>query len=135
MRSDTTLREKVGGFIKRLRASDEGRRNRYLWGGSAVTMFVVVLFWVAYLNMNVQGVSYNQTAAAATETSSPSAFLSVMGRGSAILYAQFSDFIRDRFSQKKEIIISADSNPVSTGGTKENFQSGELTPITPQEIR
>ncbi|MDP3956499.1 MAG: hypothetical protein Q8P97_00705 [bacterium] len=121
-------------FIEELRASDEGRRNRYLWGGSAVTMCVVILLWVAYLNMNVRGVSYNQTDAAA-ETSSPNAFLSVMGRGSAILYAQFSDFIWNRLNQKKEIIISADGSPDLKGGTKENFQSGELAPITPQEIK
>ena len=121
-------------FIKKLRASDEGRKNRYLWGGSVLTMCVVILLWAAYLSVNIQGIAYTKTADA-TDTSSSNNFLSIMRRGSAILYTQFAGFLWNQVSQKKEIIISADSNPVSNGSTKENFQSGELTPIPPQEIK
>jgi len=121
-------------FIKELRASDEGRRNRYLWGGSAVTMGIVILLWVAYLNMNIQGVS-NSKSAEATGAGSSNAFFSVMGRGSAILYSQFAGFIQGQFGKKKEIIISADDNAAQGSGAKENFQSGELAPVTPQEIK
>ncbi|HEY4523964.1 MAG TPA: hypothetical protein VJK04_03790 [Candidatus Paceibacterota bacterium] len=111
-------------FIAELRTSGEARKKRYLVIGSAITMSVVVFLWMGYLNINVQNVSDTERTDAAPEIQKND-FWETMKRGSAILYDQIADLIGKGINQKKEIIID----------TKENFQSGELAPITPQEIK
>lgn len=111
-------------FIAELRASDEARKKRYLIMGSAVTMSAVILLWIGYLNISVQNIGNTARADDAPEMQKND-FWGTMKRGSAILYSQIADLIRNGINQKKEINID----------TEENFQSGELAPIMPQKIK
>ena len=111
-------------FIAELRASDETRKKRYMIASSAITMSIVVLLWLGYLNINVRNIGDTGSTGVAQETPR-SDFWGTMKRGSAILYAQIADLILKGINQKKEININ----------TEENFQSGELAPIAPQKIK
>lgn len=111
-------------FITELRASSEAKRKLYLVYGSGVTMCLVVALWGVYLNLNVHSIG-EDTTAEISQAAPQDSFFSTMGRGSAILYSQFADFIRKEFSKKKEFTID----------TQENFQSGDLPTLAPQDIR
>lgn len=126
--------ESLKKFIEELRASGKARKNRYLVGGSAITMSLVILFWVAFLNANVRGIAYGGTAEI-SDNLSQNNFLSVMKRGSALLYVQLADLVSGLINQKKEIIISGQNGQGGGSAAKENFQSGELPPIAPQDIK
>ncbi len=111
-------------YIAELRVSSEIRRKRFLIYGSGISMLLVIVLWTLYLNLNVQGIG-NPAAEQTVSEAPKNDFFSTMKRGSAILYAQFADFIQKEFSKKKEITID----------TKENFQSGEVPALSPQEIK
>lgn len=126
--------ENFKDFISQLRESGESRKRRYLFGGSAVTMTLIVLLWVTYLNANVQGISYSNTADSADNISG-SDFFSVMKRGTGLLYAEIASLVATGMNQKQEIIISAGDGAATDVKSTNNFQSGELLPIVPQDIR
>jgi hypothetical protein len=86
-------REKTKDFIKKLQEKDEKTKRVYLAVASSVSMIVIVLLWILYLNFTVPMVGQgNATSTAAPTTTidyiprpagnaSGNSFLNTLGRG------------------------------------------------------
>lgn len=110
-------------FIKELRNSGEARKKRFLIGGSAITMCLVVVLWVIYLNFSLETIVGGRAEELARNDSN--GFWPTMKRGTAILYEEFAQLIKRGVDQKKEIIIQP----------QKNYQVNDIKPIAPQTIK
>jgi hypothetical protein len=86
-------REKAKDFIKKLQEKDEKTKRVYLVAASSVSMIVIILLWVLYLNFTVPTVGQGNATSTATPTTTidyiprpagntaGNSFLDTLGRG------------------------------------------------------
>lgn len=122
-------------FIRSLQRSNDERKKRWLVGSSAAAMFLVVVVWLAYLNVIVPVLSPKESigiaAVVAPNKDTDASFLSTLERGLSVVgdsirsgwdetaqkITPLFDSIKQRFEPKPITLSPENSAPTSTEGT------------------
>lgn len=83
------MKTRLSSFLEELRNSDEGRRRRWAAGLSAAAMLLVVSFWLATLDVNINSLR----EAGEAEESWTGTFLNIMKTGGAIVWQNIVSLI------------------------------------------
>lgn len=93
---------KIRELLIKIQNSDEKTKNRWLIGASAVSIIIIIIFWLIYLKFSINPVVQN------IETEDTVGFWQIFKNGLKILSQFIKDFITGLFSKftgGKTIII------------------------------
>jgi hypothetical protein len=124
-------------FVRSLQRSNETRKRRRLVGTSAVTMLIVVVLWLAYLNLIVPVLSPRESigiaALIAPVEGADSSFIATLGRGLSAIGSS----VQSKWSAMTEQVaplfdsLQRTLGPKQTVITPTDGTSGEAEPIAP----
>ncbi len=106
-------------YVRKLQRSDEAVKKRWLIGGAAATMVVLILLWVVYLNIVLPPVTQVQVE----EEIGPTALIykkespfSVFIRGAGVVTSRFGNFVSGAVDTLRDVI----------GGREFSFEGKEI---------
>lgn len=98
------LAEKTKRYIRKLQRSDESTKKRWLIGGTAGVMLLLIVFWVAYLQVSLPPVAEIGEVSAPLPEQKNETFFSVFVRGIGVVGAQFKTGVENVISALRNIV-------------------------------
>ena len=98
------LVEKTKRYIRKLQRSDESTKKRWLIGGAAGAMVLLIVFWVVYLQVTLPLVAEVGEVSAPVPEQEKETFFNVFVRGIGVVGAQFKTGVESVTSALRNIV-------------------------------
>lgn len=140
----SSVYKKLKGEIKKIQRSDAREKKKWFWGGSAVSVFIILLLWSVYLSVNLPTTEPPETtqaekADAENSLNNEDSFLKIFGRGLSNISEDANNGIGQLWDSFKKTFESfkngiEEKNTMNLKGSMVNFVNENIEPIPPTQL-